>query len=73
MSGSAGAGQGREAPSRAGSPARVLEYDELVLEAAVNGRASALVTHNLRDFQPAARMFKLRVMLPRELLKELEA
>jgi len=47
--------------------------DELVLEAAVNGRASALVTHNLRDFQPAARMFKLRVMLPRELLKELEA
>jgi len=46
---------------------------EHVLEAAVNGRASALVTHNLRDFQPAARMFKLRVMLPRELLKELEA
>jgi predicted nucleic acid-binding protein len=47
--------------------------DELVLEAAVNGRADALVTHNGRDFQPAARMFKLRVLLPRELLKELES
>jgi putative PIN family toxin of toxin-antitoxin system len=47
--------------------------DELVLEAAVNGRASALVTHNIRDFQSAARSFRLRVMLPREVLKELES
>jgi len=47
--------------------------DELVLEAAVNGRADALVTHNVRDFETAARSFKLRVMLPRELLKELES
>jgi putative PIN family toxin of toxin-antitoxin system len=47
--------------------------DELVLEAAVNGQADALVTHNVRDFQPAARLFNLRVMLPRELLKELES
>jgi predicted nucleic acid-binding protein len=46
--------------------------DELVLEAAVNGRADALVTHNVRDFQSAAGLFKLRVMLPWELLKELE-
>jgi putative PIN family toxin of toxin-antitoxin system len=46
--------------------------DELVLEAAVNGQAGALVTHNLRDFQSAVRTFNLRVMLPRELLKELE-
>jgi putative PIN family toxin of toxin-antitoxin system len=46
--------------------------DELVLEAAVNGHAGALVTHNIRDFQSAARLFDLRVLLPRELLKELE-
>jgi hypothetical protein len=45
--------------------------DELVLEAAVNGEADALVTHHLRDFEPAARLFGLRVLLPREWLKEL--
>jgi putative PIN family toxin of toxin-antitoxin system len=45
--------------------------DELVLEAAVNGEADALVTHNLRDFEPAARVFGLRVLLPRDVLKEL--
>ena len=46
--------------------------DELVLEAAVNGSADALVTHNARDFRTAAPRFGLRVLLPRELLKELE-
>lgn len=46
--------------------------DELVLEAAVNGAADALVTHNVRDFREAAPRFGLRVLLPRELLKELE-
>lgn len=46
--------------------------DQLVLEAAVDARAGALVNHTVRDFQAAARLFKLRVMLPRELLKELE-
>ena len=46
--------------------------DELVLEAAVNGQADALVTHNVRDFRDAARLFDLRVLLPREMLKELE-
>ena len=47
--------------------------DELVLEAAVNGAADALVTHNIRDFGEAAPRFGLRVLLPRELLKELES
>lgn len=46
--------------------------DELVLEAAVNAGADALVTHNVRDFRTAAPQFGLRVLLPRELLKELE-
>jgi putative PIN family toxin of toxin-antitoxin system len=45
--------------------------DEIVLEAAVNGEADALVTHNLRDFEPAKRVFGLRVLLPRDVLKEL--
>jgi putative PIN family toxin of toxin-antitoxin system len=46
--------------------------DELVLEAAVNGQAEALVTHNVGDFEPAARLFGLRVLLPRDLLKEVK-
>ena len=45
--------------------------DELVLEAAVNGQADALVTHNLRDFEPAKQLFGLRVLLPRDVLREL--
>jgi hypothetical protein len=36
--------------------------DELVLEAAVNGRASAIVTHNVRGFSPASRDFKIEVI-----------
>lgn len=47
--------------------------DELVLEAAINGRADALVTHNVRDFATAAARFGLRVMRPGELLKELRS
>ena len=45
--------------------------DELMFEAAVNGHAEALVTHNLRDFYPAAGIFGIRVMTPAALLKEL--
>jgi putative PIN family toxin of toxin-antitoxin system len=44
--------------------------DEMVLEAAVNGRADALVTHNVRDFLPAALGFGLHVVRPGEILKE---
>lgn len=47
--------------------------DEMVLEAAVNGRADALVTHNVRDFVNGAARFGLRLMRPGELLKELRS
>lgn len=40
--------------------------DEMVLEAAVNGRADALVTFNLRDFGTAPSLFGVEVLLPRE-------
>lgn len=41
----------------------------MVLEAAVNGRADALVTHNLRDFQEVSKRFELKVLKPAELLE----
>jgi putative PIN family toxin of toxin-antitoxin system len=47
--------------------------DEMVLEAAVNGRAEALVTHNVKDFVNGAHRFGLRVLRPGELLKELRS
>ena len=40
--------------------------DEMVLEAAVNGRADALVTFNMRDYGTAATQFGVKVLLPRE-------
>jgi putative PIN family toxin of toxin-antitoxin system len=45
--------------------------DELVLEAAINGRADALVTYNVRDFVSAAPRCGVRVLRPAELLQEL--
>jgi putative PIN family toxin of toxin-antitoxin system len=47
--------------------------DELVLEAAVNGGASALITHNVRDFQPAAGRFRLEVVTPGSFLKRIRS
>ena len=47
--------------------------DEMVLEAAVNGHADALVTHNVKDFAKAAPQFGLRVLRPGELLKEIRS
>lgn len=40
--------------------------DEMVLEAAVNGRADALVTFNVRDFGSAPARFGIQVLRPRE-------
>ena len=45
--------------------------EELVLEAAVNGRAEAVITHNVRDFVPAAARFGLQVLRPAEFPRSL--
>jgi len=42
--------------------------DEMVLEAAINGRAAALVTFNLRDFGTLPARFGVEVLLPRDAL-----
>ena len=47
--------------------------DEMVLEAAVNGQADALITHNVRDFAKGAEKFRLRVLRPGAFLKELRS
>ena len=44
--------------------------DEMVLEAAINGGADALVTYNVRDFAGAAERFRILVLQPAELLKK---
>jgi len=46
--------------------------DEMVLEAAINGRADAIVTHNVRDFAGVAGNFKLRILSPAQALWEVE-
>lgn len=40
--------------------------DEMVLEAAVNGRADALVTFNVRDFGTVPAGFGIELIIPRE-------
>jgi predicted nucleic acid-binding protein len=40
--------------------------DEMVLEAAVNGGADALVTFNVRDYGTAPSRFGVEVLVPRE-------
>jgi predicted nucleic acid-binding protein len=42
--------------------------DEMVLEAAVNGHAQAVVTFNGRDFGTAAARFGVDLLLPRDAL-----
>ena len=45
--------------------------DEMVLEAAVNGAAQAIVTFNRRDFGSAPARFGVEVLLPRDTLRRL--
>jgi len=46
--------------------------DEMVLEAAINDRADALVTYNIADFARAAERFRVPVLHPAELLKKVK-
>jgi putative PIN family toxin of toxin-antitoxin system len=46
--------------------------DEMVLDAAINGRAEVIVTHNVRDFMTAASRFNLRVANPGNFLREVQ-
>lgn len=45
--------------------------DEMVLEAAVNGRADLLVTFNVRDFGTAPSHFGIALMIPRDALERI--
>jgi putative PIN family toxin of toxin-antitoxin system len=45
--------------------------DEMVLEAAINGKADALVTFNVRDFRPASADFGVATLLPREVVRRI--
>jgi predicted nucleic acid-binding protein len=44
--------------------------DEMVLEAALNGQAEAIVTHNLKDFRPALGL-GVTVITPGEIVRRL--
>lgn len=46
------------------------EGDNMVLEAAVAGNASAIVTHNVRDFTGSLRFDRIRIMTPSALLRD---
>jgi hypothetical protein len=46
--------------------------DDMVLEAAVNGRADAIVAFNLRDFVSSAKQFGIAVISSGEAVKRLE-
>lgn len=46
--------------------------DEMILEAAINGRAHAIVTYNVRDFLHAARRFRIPVLTPLQVLRKVK-
>ena len=46
--------------------------DELVLEAAINGRAASIVTFNYIHFARAAQRFGLEAISPREALRKVK-
>lgn len=44
--------------------------DDKVLESAINGHADAIITHNIRDFQPGAAEFGIPIIGPSAIIKE---
>jgi len=46
--------------------------DEMVLEAAINGSADAIVTYNVSDFVQAGERFNIPILEPRELLRRVK-
>jgi putative PIN family toxin of toxin-antitoxin system len=46
--------------------------DEMVLEAAINGQADAVVTYNVADFAQAWERFEIPVLRPAELLRKVK-
>ena len=49
-----------------------IRANELVLEAAINGRAAAIVTFNVKDLLPAERSFGISVIRPGDALKRIQ-
>lgn len=47
--------------------------DEMVLEAAINGRADAVVTYNVSDFAEAGKRFEICIMRPAEILRRVKS
>jgi putative PIN family toxin of toxin-antitoxin system len=47
--------------------------DEMVLDAAIAGSVMAIVTHNVKDFLPAADRFGVRIVTPAQFLREARA
>ena len=45
--------------------------DEMVLEAAINAGADAIVTFNVSDFSSAGRRFGIRILHPGDILREM--
>jgi len=46
--------------------------DEMVLEAAINGRAEALVTYNTGDFSAIGERFGIAILTPAEILRKVK-
>lgn len=47
-------------------------YDDMVLEAAINGSADCVVTNNLADFQAAGERFGISILRPGDLLRRVK-